>query len=222
LIFHRFLVSGPQHSRTTQGNVGGEPMPSGAKQIWLVRHAETEWSASGRHTGRSDIPLTPTGIARAKDLAPALAVEQFDLVLSSPRSRALETARCAGFGATVAVEEALAEWDYGDYEGLTSSEIAARCPGWDLWRAGCPNGEGVDAVAARAKRVIDRCLASPRNALLFSHGHYTRMIAAVWLELAPTRGRSFGLKAGSISVLGFEHENRVIWQWDRVNAFEGH
>jgi len=197
-------------------------MPSRAKQIWLVRHAETEWSVSGRHTGRSDIPLTPAGIARAKDLAPALAAERFDLVLSSPRSRALETARRAGFSETVAVEQALAEWDYGDYEGLTSSEIAARCPGWDLWRAGCPNGEALDAVAARAKRVIDRCLASPGNALLFSHGHFTRMIAAVWLELAPTRGRSFGLKSRSISVLGFEHENRVIWQWDRVDAFEGH
>lgn len=207
---------------TAQGNVRSEPMSSRAKQIWLVRHAETEWSANGRHTGRSDIPLTPSGIARAKGLAPVLAAERFALVLSSPRSRALETARNAGFRSTVEVDEALVEWDYGDYEGLTSVEIAARSPGWDLWCAGCPGGEEIDAVAARAQRVIKRCLASPGNALLFSHGHFTRMLAAVWLELTPTRGRSFGLKAGSISVLGFEHENRVIWQWDRVDAFEGH
>jgi len=197
-------------------------MPSRAKQIWLVRHAETEWSANGRHTGRSDIALTSAGVARANELGPTLAAERFDLVLSSPRSRALETAHHAGFGGTVEVEQALAEWDYGDYEGLTSAEIATRSPGWDLWRAGCPGGEGIDAVAARAERVIKRCLAVSGNALLFSHGHFTRMLAAVWLELPPTRGRSFGLKSGSISVLGFEHENRVIWQWDRVNAFEGH
>jgi len=210
------------HSGAVQGNVGAVPMPSRAKQIWLVRHAETEWSASGRHTGRSDIPLTASGIAKANELAPALAAERYSLVLSSPRSRALETARHAGFGTTVAVDEALAEWDYGDYEGLTSAEIAARSPGWDLWRTGCPGGESIAAVAARAEHVIQRCLASPGNALIFSHGHFTRMIAALWIELPPSRGRSFGLKAGSISVLGFEHSNRVIWQWDRVDAFEGH
>lgn len=221
-LIRRHEVPCAKRSRGAQGNVHREAMPSRAKQIWLVRHAETEWSVNGRHTGRSDIALTAAGVARANELGPALAAERFDLVLSSPRSRALETARHAGFGATVEVEEGLAEWDYGDYEGLTSAEIAARSPGWDLWRVGCPGGESIDAVAARAERVIKRCLATPGNVLLFSHGHFTRMLAAVWLELVPTRGRSFGLKAGSISVLGFEHENRVIWQWDRVDAFEGH
>lgn len=197
-------------------------MPSNAHQIWLVRHAQTEWSLSGRHTGRTDIALTPDGVAAARALAPQLAAERFALVLSSPRSRALETARGSGFAASVEVDERLQEWDYGQYEGLTSAQIAAQRGGWDLWLDGCPGGEAIDQVAARARAVLARCTATTGNALLFSHGHFSRMLAAVWLELPPSRGRSFGLKAGSISVLGFEHGNRVLWQWDRVDSLAGH
>ncbi|MDA0214842.1 MAG: histidine phosphatase family protein [Planctomycetota bacterium] len=197
-------------------------MPSSTQQIWIVRHSDTEWSLDGRHTGRTDVPLTPAGELKADQLAPQLAKENFALVLSTPLSRGLETARRAGFADRVQPDPNLLEWDYGKFEGLTSVQIAAMQPNWDLWRDGCPNGESIEAVAVRARAIVQRCLATQGNVLLFSHGHFSRMIAAVWLELPPTRGRSFGLKAGSISMLGFEHANRVIWQWNRVNTFEGH
>lgn len=197
-------------------------MPAHEKQIWIVRHSDTEWSISGRHTGRTDVPLTAAGAAKADQLAPRLAGTKFDLVLSSPLGRGMDTARRAGFVDRVQPDPNLLEWDYGKYEGLTSVQINALHPKWDLWRDGCPGGESIDRVAQRARSVIDRCLAAPGNALLFSHGHFSRMIATMWLELPAARGRSFGLKAGSISILGFEHENRVIWQWNRVDSFEGH
>lgn len=205
-------------------------MPSNAQQIWIVRHSDTEWSLCGRHTGRTDVPLTAAGELKADQLSPRLAKETFDLVLSSPLSRGMETARRAGFGDRVQSDSDLLEWDYGKYEGSTSAQIAAMHSegelglnlGWDLWRDGCPGGESIDQVAARARSVLGRCLATSGNVLLFSHGHFSRMLATMWLELPPSRGRSFGLKAGSISVLGFEHANRVIWQWDRVDTFEGH
>ncbi len=192
------------------------------QQIWIVRHSDTEWSLNGRHTGRTDVPLTKEGEAKADQLVESLSKTPFAAVLSSPLSRGLETARRAGFGDRVEADADLLEWDYGDFEGSTSAQIHAKHPSWDLWRDGCPSGESIDQVAARAQLVIRRCLATRGNVLLFSHGHFSRMIAAMWLELPATRGRSFGLKAGSISVLGFEHSNRVLWQWDRVDTFEGH
>lgn len=197
-------------------------MPNRAKMIWLVRHAETEWSRSGRHTSRTDIPLTPSGEARARELAPILAREQFELVLTSPRLRARRTAELAGFGDRAQVDDDLQEWDYGDYEGLTSDQIHQRVPGWDLWANPCPGGETMEQVAARCARVVARAESVPGNVLLFAHGHVSRMLAATWLELPPPRGRSFALKAGSISVFGYEHDVRVLWQWDRVDVFEGH
>ena len=205
-------------------------MSSTAQQSWMVRHSDTEWSLYGRHTGRTDVPLTTGGQLKADQLAPRLAKENFALVLSSPLGRGMETARRAGFADRVQPDPDLLEWDYGKYEGQTSAQIAAMhfCGehdaslDWDLWRDGCPDGESIDQVAARARMVVKRCLTTNGNVLLFSHGHFSRMIAAMWLELPPSRGRSFGLKAGSISVLGFEHANRVIWQWDRVDVFEGH
>ena len=198
-----------------------EAMAASSKFIWVVRHAETECSASGRHTGRTDIRLTAEGEAKARGLAAMLKRERFDLVLSSPARRAMDTARLAGVGALSQVDDDLAEWDYGDYEGLRTSEIDAMRSGWDLWRDGCPGGESIDSVARRAARVLGRCQTSQGNALLFSHGHFSRMLAASWLQLPPSRGRSFGLKAGSVSILGFEHANPVIWQWDLVDSFEG-
>jgi broad specificity phosphatase PhoE len=197
-------------------------MSQPAKQVWLVRHADTEWSRSGRHTGITDLPLLAEGEQKARDLAPRLAHAEFSLVLSSPRTRALETARLAGFGSHVEIDSNLAEFDYGQFEGLTSDQIHARWPGWDLWRDGCPGGESPEHVAARCARLVQRCIDAPGHALLFGHGHIFHAFAAAWLELPASRGRSFGLKAGSISVLGFEHGNRVLWQWDRVERFEGH
>lgn len=197
-------------------------MHQGAKQLWLVRHADTEWSRSGRHTGTTDLPLLPEGEQKARELGPRLSRTEFSLVLSSPRQRALQTARLAGFDSGVEVDSNLAEFDYGHFEGLTSDQIHERCPGWDLWRDGCPGGETPEQVADRCARLVQRCLNAPGNALLFGHGHIFHAFAAAWLELPASRGRSFGLKAGSISVLGFEHGNRVLWQWDRVERFEGH
>jgi len=197
-------------------------MEQGAKQVWLVRHADTEWSKSGRHTGTTDLPLLPEGEQKALGLGPMLSRVEFSLALSSPRSRAIETARLAGFGTRIEVDPNLAEFDYGEFEGLTSAQIHEQWPGWDLWRDGCPGGETPDHVASRCTRLVQRCLDAPGNAVLFGHGHIFHAFAAAWLELPASRGRSFGLKAGSVSVLGFEHGNRVLWQWDRVERLEGH
>lgn len=193
-----------------------------AKMVWLIRHADTEWSVAGRHTSRTDLPLLPHGEARAVALAPILARETFELVLTSPLQRARRTAELAGFGARAVVAPELREWDYGAYEGLTTDEIHQRAPSWDLWSAPCPDGESIDEVAERCRSVVARVESVPGNVLLFAHGHVFRMLAAMWLDLPEARGRSFALKAASISVLGYEHGRRVIWQWDRVDAFEGH
>ncbi|MSQ90281.1 MAG: histidine phosphatase family protein [Phycisphaerales bacterium] len=197
-------------------------MPQRAQQIWLVRHAETAWSRDGRHTGRTDIELTPEGAAKADALRARLAGESFALVLASPLKRAMETARRCGFGNVVKPDDNLLEWNYGDYEGFTSAQIAQSHPGWDLWSDGCPGGESITAVAARAQAITAKCLATAGNVLLFSHGHMGRMLLVSWLQLPPARGRSFGMKAGSISVFGWEHSNRVVWQWDSVDVLEGH
>ncbi len=197
-------------------------MPHEPSQIWIVRHAETAWSATGRHTGRTDVPLTSAGEVAADALGRLLNVTEFGLVLSSPLSRAMETARRAGFAKAVQPDSDLLEWDYGDYEGLQSTEIQAGRPGWDLWSHGCPKGETLDAVALRARRVLARCTMTVGHSLLFSHGHFSRMLAAMWLSLPASRGRSFALKAGSISVLSHEHGNPVILEWDRVAEFKGH
>ncbi len=197
-------------------------MPARSQQVWLVRHAETAWSRDGRHTGRSDIPLTPRGESMADGLAERIGRESFALVLSSPLARATETARRAGVGEQMQTDANLLEWDYGSYEGLTSAQICEANPQWDLWSDGCPQGERLADVAARAHAVIVRCLAAQGNVLLFSHGHMSRMLAALWLQLPASRGRSFASKAGSVNILGSEHGNRVLWQWDSVESMEGH
>jgi probable phosphoglycerate mutase len=168
------------------------------------------------------LPLLPEGQAKARGLAPTLSRADFSLVLSSPLQRAVETARLAGLGDRIEIDRNLAEFDYGTFEGLTSDQIHAQWPGWDLWRDGCPGGETPEHVAARCARLVQRCIEAPGNAILFGHGHIFHAFAAAWLELPASRGRSFGLKAGSVSVLGFEHGNRVLWQWDRVDQLEGH
>lgn len=197
-------------------------MPQRAKMVWLVRHADTEWSQSGRHTSRTDLPLVPHGEQRARALAATLGREQFELVLTSPLQRAQRTAQLAGFANRALIEPNLREWDYGQFEGLTTVQIHEQSPGWDLWTTPCPGGESIDEVAERCRAVVQRVESVAGNALLFAHGHVFRMLAAMWLELPEARGRAFALKAASISVLGYEHGNRVIWQWDRVDAFEGH
>jgi probable phosphoglycerate mutase len=179
-------------------------------EVVIVRHAETTWSASGQHTGRTDIPLTDAGRAAAHELAERLRRWSFTAVLSSPLSRARETAQLAGYEPRPTAD--LEEWDYGDYEGLTTPEIRARRPGWDLWRDGCPGGEDAAAVAARADRVL-AALPADGAIALFAHGHVLRVLTARWLGLEADCGALFALPAGAIGVLGHERERRVMSGW---------
>ena len=188
----------------------------GHGEVVLVRHAETRWSREGRHTGRTDVPLSDDGRARARALAGALGEERFELVLVSPSRRARETCELSGLGAEAVFREELVEWDYGAYEGLTSVEIEASRPGWSLWREGCPDGEDALAVGARADLVIATLADTQGPAVIFSHGHLLRVLAARWLALEPAQGSLFALSTASISLLGSEHGGRVIWHWNRV------
>jgi broad specificity phosphatase PhoE len=183
-------------------------------QIVLVRHGETEWSRDLRHTGRSDIPLTEKGRAEARILRSALAEWSFTRVLTSPLSRALETCRLAGLGDAAETTDALLEWDYGEYEGITTKEIRAGRPGWFLWRDGCPGGETADQVGARVDPLLAKLKAEEGDVALFAHGHLLRVLTARWLGLPPQDGALFALSTGTLSVLGFERETAVITRWN--------
>jgi len=185
------------------------------RQLWLVRHGETAWSREGRHTGVTDIPLTDVGRAEAEALGTRLAGHTFALVLTSPRSRAGDTARLAGF-ANALPDPDLAEWDYGALEGRRTGEIQADYPGWTIWGGPWPNGETIDQVSARADRVVARCLAQEvrGDSLVFGHGHMLRVLAARWLGLAGISGALFGLSTATLSVLGWEHERPIIEMWN--------
>jgi len=194
-------------------------------RVFLVRHGETEWTLSGRHTGKTDIPLTDNGRMAARRLSPMLARVDFDLVLSSPLRRALETCELAGLGERAQLEPDLREWDYGDYEGLTASEIDAKAPGWFLFRDGCPAGESPEQVGARVDRVIARLRARGGNAALFAHGHVFRVFAARWLQLPPQQGSHFLLDTATICVLSYYHDVPAIKRWNAefvgATRFEG-
>jgi probable phosphoglycerate mutase len=186
-------------------------------EIWLVRHGATEWSANGRHTGRTDLPLTDEGRAQAAGLFRELDRQRFTLVLTSPRARARETARLAGF-ADAEVDGDLVEWDYGDYEGVTSAQIHETVPGWTVFSAPCPNGETTAQVATRASRVLARCNAIDGRVLLFAHGHFLRVLTATALGFGPEDGARFCLEPGTVSVIGSEHGLRALRRWnDRVS-----
>jgi probable phosphoglycerate mutase len=191
-----------------------EVEPDTRPQAWLVRHGETEWSLSGQHTGRTDVPLTERGRAQAAALRRKLDGRRFRLVLSSPMSRALDTARLAGFGDRVQVEPDLQEWDYGEYEGRTTPEIREERPGWSIWTGDPPGGESAAEVAARVDRVIARVRAADGDALLFAHGHILRVLTARWLGLAASEGRLFALATATICVLGWEREASVVERWN--------
>jgi broad specificity phosphatase PhoE len=184
--------------------------------LWLIRHGETLWSLSGQHTGKTEMELTPTGQAMAKDIGRELAGRQFSLILTSPRVRARETCRLAGYGAAAISEDNLQEWDYGAYEGRTSVDIKKEIPGWSLWRDGVRDGETLASVGARADRVIRRAIDCAGEVALFAHGHILRVLAARWLGLPPDGGRYFALDAGSVSILGYEHQRPVISRWNTV------
>lgn len=191
-------------------------MSEAERRIWLVRHGETEWSRDRRHTGVTDIPLTDLGRRQAEALGGRLARHRFALVLTSPRSRASETARLAGFGDLAIADPDLAEWDYGALEGRRTEEIVADYPGWTIWTGPWPGGETVDQVSARADRVLARCQVTDveGDALLFGHGHMLRVLAARWLGLPGRSGSMFGLSTATISVLGWERERRIIEIWN--------
>jgi probable phosphoglycerate mutase len=181
-----------------------------------VRHGETEWSRAGRHTGRTDIPLTGHGREQAAAVGAALHGESFALVLVSPLERARETAALSGVAPVVTVDPDLCEWDYGDYEGVTTAEIRRDRPTWDLWTDGCPNGEDPAEVATRVDRVLRRLADADLDgpALLFAHGHLLRVLSARWLGLEPRAGALLQLDPATVSRLGWEHDTHVIQQWN--------
>ncbi len=185
-----------------------------AGELWLIRHGETEWSRAGKHTGRTDVPLTPEGERQAASLGPRLAGRRFSLVLTSPLQRARRTCELAGFGEIAINEPNLMEWDYGSCEGLTSDEIRTGHPGWTIFADGAPGGETLGEVASRAQTVIRRGLDVGGDVALFGHGHILRVLTACWLGLEPDAGRCFALLPASISTLGYEHEARVITRWN--------
>jgi probable phosphoglycerate mutase len=192
-------------------------MSSPYPEIHLVRHGETEWSLSGRHTGRSDIPLTPNGEDAARKVADRLAGLSVSAVWSSPSQRARNTCALAGFGANVVVKDDLAEWDYGAYEGITTKEILKDRPGWQLFRDGCPNGEAAADVGARADNIISELREANSSILIFSSSHFLRVFAARWLGLPPEGGSFLVLDTTSISILGYEHDltEPVIRRWNQ-------
>jgi broad specificity phosphatase PhoE len=183
-------------------------------EIILVRHGETEWSRDGKHTGRTDVPLTDVGREQASALAEALRRREFTLVLSSPLSRALETCRLAGFGEIAQLRDDLQEWDYGLNEGRTTAEIREERPGWTLWRDGAPGGETAADVGTRADRVVAELRAAGGDAAVFAHGHVLRVLAARWLGLGPEAGGLFALDTATLSVLGWERERAVLRLWN--------
>jgi broad specificity phosphatase PhoE len=182
--------------------------------IFIVRHGETEWSANGRHTSRTDLPLTEAGRRRASVLRDELSDKRFSLILCSPLRRARETCQLAGFGHVAEICDDLKEWDYGGYEGLTTPEIWVDSPDWVLWRDGCPGGEKPEQIGQRVDRVLDRMRAAQGDVLAFAHGHVLRVLTARWLEMAPAAGARFALAAGSVSELGHERATAVISRWN--------
>jgi broad specificity phosphatase PhoE len=199
---------------------GGSALPSPTRLV-LVRHGETEWSRTGRHTGRTDVPLTDRGRGQAKELGRALRGRVFSRVLSSPLGRAVETCRLAGFADRVELVDDLREWDYGAYEGRTRVEIAAEVPGWTVWTHPIVDGERLADVGRRADRLIAALLPSGGAILVFSHGHILRVLAARWIEQPADVGARLELDTASLSVLGWEQDRRVIEGWNAINRPAG-
>lgn len=181
-------------------------------EFWLVRHAQTEWSVSGQHTGRTDIALTEDGRAHARSLK--LPERDFKLVLTSPLGRALETAELSGFGDRARKRDDLMEWDYGEYEGKTTDEIRVGRPGWFIWKDGVIGGETADDVGDRCDRIIEEALGAGGDVIVFAHGHVLRILAARWAEQPAAFGGRISLATGGVGVLGFEREQRVISRWN--------
>lgn len=191
-----------------------------ATQLYLLRHGETEWALSGRHTGRTDPPLTENGERRASVLRDRLQGIVFTHVLTSPLQRARRTCELAGFGTVARVVPDLAEWDYGDYEGRTTAEIHALRPGWNVFADGCPQGESVERISQRADRVLATLRSLDGTVAVFSHGHFLRALAVRWIGLPVGDGRHFALDTGSLSILGYEHGDVQLPVFVRWNVIQ--
>lgn len=189
-------------------------MATKEQKVYLLRHGETEWSRSGKHTSVTDVPLTEFGRTAARRLQVALADEVFKLVLTSPLERARRTCELAGFGEHATIEPDLLEWNYGEYEGLTTKQIQLKRTGWSLFRDGSPGGETPDEVAARADRVIVRVRRANGNVALFAHGHFFRVLAARWINLPANYGEHFLLDTATISVLGYYYDSPALKMWN--------
>ena len=184
------------------------------QKVYLLRHGETEWSLNGRHTGVTDIPLTENGRKLARQLRPILAREKFVMVLTSPLQRARETCELAGLGTLASVDRDLMEWNYGEYEGLTTEQIRQTRPAWSVFRDGCPGGESPLQVSVRADRIISRARTVDGNVALFSHGHILRVLAARWINLSSSYGENFLLDTATLNVLGYYRESPAFKIWN--------
>ena len=191
-------------------------MSSVLPNLYLARHGDTAWTDSHRHTGRTDLPLNEGGEDRARQLGRVLEPIPFVRVFTSPLRRVARTCALAGFGEVAEVAPDLHEWDYGEYEGLTTPQIREQRPDWNLWRDGCPGGEGPEQVGSRADHVIGMLRDSDGDCVVFAHGHILRVIAARWLEQPVGLGARLALSTGTLSTLGFERETQVIREWNRV------
>ena len=189
-------------------------MERDAQKTYLIRHGETEWSRAGKHTGVTDVVLTAHGRETARLLQPVLAQEKFTLVLSSPLQRARETCELAGLGKVARIEPDLIEWNYGEYEGLTTRQIQSVRLGWSVFHDGCPGGETPEQVGERVDRVIAKIRASGGNVALFAHGHILRVLAARWIKLSPSVGEHLLLDTATICVLGYYYETPALKMWN--------
>jgi probable phosphoglycerate mutase len=185
-----------------------------APTVYLVRHGATEWSASGKHTSVTDVPLSDAGRAAAARLREVFRGVDLSLVLVSPFSRARETAELAGLGGRAQVDADLTEFDYGEYEGRTTAEIRETIPGWTVWDSPIPGGETVEDVGRRADRVIERAVAAGGDVALFAHGHLLRVLGARWIEQPPALGANLALDTGAVCRLSWERERRALWTWN--------
>ena len=183
-------------------------------EAWLMRHGETEWSAAGRHTGRTDVPLTESGRLAARRIGAFVGDRQFHAVWTSPLRRARETCALAGLGDAAVVDDDLREWDYGDVEGVTTAEIRRTRPGWTVWQQGAPGGETAADIGIRVDRVVARLRGVDGDVAVFGHGHCLRVIAARWLGLRPEAGALLALDTASVSRLGWEREQPVLRSWN--------
>jgi broad specificity phosphatase PhoE len=194
-------------------------MAATAPQLWLLRHGATAWARAGRHTGRTDLPLLPEGEEEARALRPLLMHQPFRAVLSSPLQRARRTCELAGLADRAELCDDLREWDYGAYEGITTAEIRRSVPDWTVWSHPCPNGESLEAIRQRCRRVMDLALQRAGDdgwVALFAHGHILRSLAGTWLGLGPAGGALLALDTARISVLGLERQQRVLLRWNSL------